>query len=409
MSSCQWSQNSRRLRNTLGQCCELLFTASLLTYGCGGGAPGGQKPIVQPPSITMQPTSSIVAVGQTATFTAAANGTPPLNYRWNKNGAAISGANSPSYTTPPAAIGDDGATFTMTVTNAINSATTMPATLKVLPAPPPQAGDLRFQQVDAPSTINGYVFGGLHTNISSGLSWFFDNAVGTPLSLGDACGPPNGNPSDCGWVFDQFGLPANVSGLNLGYVSANRFANLDSDVGNIDSGHAVITSLDLHPENDTYAISYMAAVQSTGFTLTRGTVTPSALQAVATQEGALSHVITAVSFNAGNVTYFSYAWQSDPSTIYEAQVMTATSSTLGTAATSLGQAGYIITALGGNSTDGFVLVGTRVKGNTAPRPALVGTAGDQQSQQILTQGYAIVGYIVQNSGGVATTTFIGEK
>src|SRR2546430_8574222 len=29
--------------------------------------------------------------------------------------------------------------------------------------------------------------------------------------------------------------------------------------------------------------------------------------------------------------------------------------------------------------------------------------------QILTQGYAIVGYIVQNSGGVATTTFIGER
>ena len=65
----------------------------------------------------------------------------------------------------------------MTVTNAINSATSMAATLKVLPAPPPQTGDLRFQQVDAPSTINGYPSGGLHTNVDAGLSWYFRNAV----------------------------------------------------------------------------------------------------------------------------------------------------------------------------------------------------------------------------------------
>jgi hypothetical protein len=203
-------------------------------------------------------------------------------------------------------------------------------------------------------------------------------------------------------------LPRNVSGLNVGYIS-NSFSNLDSDVSNIDSGHAVITSIDLHPEDDTYAISYMEAVQSTGFTLTQGTVAPSALQTLATQEGALSHVITAVSFNAGNVTYCSYAWQSDSSTVYEAQVMTATFATLGAAATNLGQGGYIITALGGNGTDGFVLVGTRVKGNTAARPVLAGTAGSPEQQQIFTQGYAVVGYIFQSSAGVSSTTFIGEK
>jgi hypothetical protein len=296
----------------------------------------------------------------------------------------------------------------MTVTNAINSATSMPATLRVLPATPPQAGDLRFQEVDAPSTVDGYSLGGLHSNIGAGSSWFFDNQVGTPLPLGDDCGPPSGSPFDCGWVFTTFGLPANVSGLNLGYVSGSSFANLASDVANIDSGHAVITSIDLHPEDDTYAIAYMEAVQSTGFTLTQGTVAPSALQVVATQEGTLSHVITAVSFNAGNVTYFSYAWESDPSTIYEAQVATATYATLGSAATSLAQSGYVITALGGNGTDGFVLVGTRAKGNTNPRPVVIGVTGSQQ-QQILSQGYAIVGFIFQSSGGISNTTLIGEK
>jgi hypothetical protein len=401
MSSCAVLQNPQRSTDRFSYRCSLVL--GLLTYGCAsGGAP--PKPMVQPPSITTQPSNQVVAVGQTATFSAAASGTPPLNYQWSKNGTVISGATSTSYTTPPTLAGDDGSTFTMTVTNAINSATSMSATLKVLPAPPPQAGDLRFQQVDAPSIINGYVPGGLHTNVGDGSSWNFSNAVGTPLTLGDVCGPATGSPFACTWFFGESPLPPNVSGLNVGYTTGS-FSNLDSDVANINTGHAVITCLDLHPEDSIYALSSMEAVESTGFTLTQGTVAPSALQVVATQEGALSHVITAVSFNAGNVTYFSYAWQSDPLTVYEAQVATATFATLGATATSLGQAGYIITALGGNGTDGFVLVGTRVKGNTAARPVLVGTAGSPEQQQIFTQGYAVVGYIVESNG----TTFIGEK
>lgn len=404
-----WSlQGPRRCSRSYSSCFALVAVLAILSYGCGGGSTAGPMPIVQPPSITTQPTSQVVVLGQTATFTASASGTPPLNYQWSKNGTAISGAASPSYTTPPTVQGDDGSTFTVTVTNAINSATSMSATLRVLPAPPPQAGDLRFQQVDAPSTVNGYVISGLHTNIFPGLSESFSNQVGTPLSLGDACGPA-GNPFDCGWFFTTFGLPANVSELNVGYVTGNGFGNLASDVANIDSGHAVITSIDLHPENDTYAISFISAAQSTGFTLTQGTVALSALQMAATQEGALSHVITAVSFNAGNVTYFSYAWESDASTIYEAQAATATSATLSATAINLAQSGYIITALGGNGTNGFVLVGTRVQGNTNPRPVLIGMVGSQQGQQVLSQGYAIVGYILQNSGGVFTTTYIGEK
>ena len=408
MSSYQLAVNPRRSQHRLSRYRAPWLVLALLTYGCGSaGGTGGQKPIIEPPSITTQPTSTVVAAGQTATFTAAASGTPPLNYQWNKNGTAISGATGTSYTTPPTVPGDDGSTFTMIVTNAINSATSMPATLKVLPAPPPQAGDLRFQQVDAPSTINGYVAGGLHTSIGGGIRlWNFDNSVGTPLTLGDVCAPSTGNPFSCTWSFGESPLPLNVSGLNVGYLAGSAFANLDSDVSNVNSGHAVITSIDLHPDDDTYAISYMEAVQSTGFTLTQGTVAPGSLQAVATQEGTLSHVITAVSFSAGNVTYFSYGWESDPSTAYEAQVVTATFATLGAAATNLGQMGYIITAFGGNGTDGFVLVGTRVKGNTAARPVLMGTAGSPEQRQIFDQGYAVVGYIVQNG---APAMFIGEK
>src|SRR6267378_3072912 len=51
------------------------------------------------PSITAQPVSQSVIAGQTATFSVTATGTAPLSYQWRRNGAAVSGATSASYTT----------------------------------------------------------------------------------------------------------------------------------------------------------------------------------------------------------------------------------------------------------------------------------------------------------------------
>src|SRR5580658_2764071 len=48
------------------------------------------------PSITTQPVSADVTVGQTATFSVAVTGTAPFSYQWQKSGAAVSGANSSS-------------------------------------------------------------------------------------------------------------------------------------------------------------------------------------------------------------------------------------------------------------------------------------------------------------------------
>src|SRR6185437_5122022 len=63
------------------------------------------------PSITSQPVSRTVTAGQTATFTVTASGTAPLTYQWQRNGAAIGGAASASYTTPAATSADNGAQF----------------------------------------------------------------------------------------------------------------------------------------------------------------------------------------------------------------------------------------------------------------------------------------------------------
>src|SRR5882762_2891368 len=111
----------------------LFVTLGVITQsGCGGltsaGAPNTNSGA---PSLTTQPASQAVAVGQTATFSVAATGTAPLSYQWQKNGAAIIGATSSTYTTPATTTSDNGAQFTVVVSNSVGKATSNAATLTV--------------------------------------------------------------------------------------------------------------------------------------------------------------------------------------------------------------------------------------------------------------------------------------
>src|SRR6266550_5568836 len=90
------------------------------------------------PSITTQPASQTVTVGQTATFTVVATGTAPLSYQWMKGGTTISGATSSSYTTPATTSADNGSQFSVMVSNIAGSATSNAATLTVNPTQPVQ-------------------------------------------------------------------------------------------------------------------------------------------------------------------------------------------------------------------------------------------------------------------------------
>ena len=56
-----------------------------------------------------------------------------MSYQWQKNGSNISGATAASYTTPPVTTADNGAQFTVTVSNQAGSVTSNPATLTVNP------------------------------------------------------------------------------------------------------------------------------------------------------------------------------------------------------------------------------------------------------------------------------------
>jgi hypothetical protein len=86
------------------------------------------------PTITTQPADQSIRAGQTATFSVVASGTAPLSYQWRRNGAAIAGATSASYTTPAETTADNGATFAVAVTNSAGSVTSRSARLTVGPA-----------------------------------------------------------------------------------------------------------------------------------------------------------------------------------------------------------------------------------------------------------------------------------
>ena len=92
------------------------------------------------PSITAQPAAVTVAASATASFTVTAIGSAPLAYQWRRNAVNVTGATAASYTTPATAVGDDGARFSVVVSNALGSVTSGEALLTVTAtAPPPSA------------------------------------------------------------------------------------------------------------------------------------------------------------------------------------------------------------------------------------------------------------------------------
>ena len=75
-------------------------------------------------TISSQPANKTVAAGQVASFSVTATGgTAPYTYQWMRNGADISGATSPTYSLT-ATSADNGAVFSVEVTDSASSPTT---------------------------------------------------------------------------------------------------------------------------------------------------------------------------------------------------------------------------------------------------------------------------------------------
>lgn len=114
----------------------MLLALSTLACGGGGSTVGGGSTIQPlPPSISAPPANATVILGQPVAFSVTAAGTPPLTYQWQRDGANLAGATSPVYSLSAAAKSDQGATFTVQVTNPAGVATSHPAALTVHWAP----------------------------------------------------------------------------------------------------------------------------------------------------------------------------------------------------------------------------------------------------------------------------------
>jgi len=87
-----------------------------------------------PPSFTTQPKAVTNYVGLSATFSATAIGSLPLSYQWQKNGADISGATGPTFTTPTLTSGSAGL-YRCLVSNNMGTTNSTAVALVVLATP----------------------------------------------------------------------------------------------------------------------------------------------------------------------------------------------------------------------------------------------------------------------------------
>jgi hypothetical protein len=114
------------------------------------------NPVTQlgPPSIIAQPVAQDVTAGQTAQFSVTASGAAPLNFQWYKNNVPV-GTNSAVLVTDPTTQNDDGAIYTVDVSNSQGDQLSAQAVLHVFaPAPVTIQQAPQAQNVDAGQTAH---------------------------------------------------------------------------------------------------------------------------------------------------------------------------------------------------------------------------------------------------------------
>ena len=128
-------------------------------------------------AISVQPAAQPVLAPATASFSVTAAGTGTLTYQWKKDGANIAGATSSTYTTPATVIGDDGALFTVEVSNGVGPAVTSSSARL-------SAFAERYSEVPITGSVNKYARTECVKDNITGLVWEGKNSSGSRLGTG---------------------------------------------------------------------------------------------------------------------------------------------------------------------------------------------------------------------------------
>jgi hypothetical protein len=206
------------------------------------------------PAVTTQPANQTVSVGQPATFVVAASGSAPLTYQWRDNSVAISGANAASYTTAATTSADNGAQFTVTVTNAAGSTTSNGALLSVVSSPAAVAPAITTQPASQSVAVGKSA---AFTVVASGTA---------PLSYQWR---KNGV-AIAGATAASYTTPATVGTDN----GAQFAVTVSNAAGSISSNNALLTVTGgTTPGGGTDVVTYKNDVSRTGQNLTETTLT----------------------------------------------------------------------------------------------------------------------------------------
>jgi hypothetical protein len=370
-----------------------VFLSSMAT-GCGGKSLPATPPVIYNVSILTQPQSQTVPIDRGYSFNVEATGTPPLAYQWTKNGVAIAGAIMPFYAVDSVQAGDSGSTYRVDVSNTSSSLLSDAAVLTAS-ARAPALGDLRYllwQQITGPSANGGAAIS-LGSLLSSVL---VTDSLGAPLTIGSTYVAQD----SCSWSSSVLFLAPSQVGLNMRYDAASiSNQSFESALQALADMSTVITSIDPEPPCNLLGTSSIVDSTNAGFDYRLELVLPADLQITASADGAQSRIITAATFDSssGKVALISYGWKTDTATAYESQTVISPASGIKGQATSLSQAGYFISAFGGNDSNGYVIIGMKVRGDSLPRA--INT--DLQVASSPVTPYTVIAHYTESTG---TTT-----
>jgi DNA-binding beta-propeller fold protein YncE len=140
----QWKQNNAPISGATGASYTIssvqssgngaLYTVTVTNSVGSVTSTAATLTVTSAPTITTQPANVTVAAGSAAMFSVTATGVPAPTYQWKQNGTPIAGATGASYVLSNAQSSNNGALYTVTVTNSVSSVTSTAATLTVTSA-----------------------------------------------------------------------------------------------------------------------------------------------------------------------------------------------------------------------------------------------------------------------------------